>query len=46
MSFEDVKVIFKATLLNKMLFIVDLGVDKMFYTSTIVEFNRDHGICF
>ena len=46
MAYEDVKVICKVTLLNKMLFIVDLGVDKMFYTSTILEFDHDHGIRF
>ena len=46
MSSEDVKVICKVTLLNKMLFIVDLGVGKMFYTSTMLEFDQDHGICF
>ena len=46
MSYEDVKVICKATLLKKMLFIVDLGVGKMFYTSTILEFDYDHGTRF
>ena len=46
MSYEDVKVICKVTLLNKMLFIVDLGVSKMFYTSTMPEFGHDHGIRF
>ena len=46
MSYEDVKVIFKVTLLNKMLFIVDLGVGNMFYTSTMLEFDHDHGIHF
>ena len=46
MSYEDIKVIFKVTLLNKMLFIVDLGVGKMFYTSTMLEFDHDHGIRF
>ena len=45
MSYEDVKVICKVPLLNKMLF-VDLGVGKMFYTSTMLEFNHDHGIRF
>ena len=40
MSYEDVKVICKVTLLNKMLFIVDLGVGKMFYTSTMLEFDK------
>ena len=46
MSYEDVKVICKVTLLNKMLF-VDLGVGKILYTSTILEFDHDdHGICF
>ena len=45
MSYEDVKVICKSTL-NKMLFIVNLGVDKMFYTSTMLEFDHDHGIRF
>ena len=44
--YEDVKVICKVTLLNKMLLIVDLGVGKMFYTTTMLEFNHDHGICF
>ena len=43
MSYEDVKVIHKVTLLNKMLFIADLGVDKMYYTSTMLEFDHDHG---
>ena len=33
MSYEDVKVICNVTFLNKMLFIVDLGAGKMFYTS-------------
>ena len=42
---EDVKVICKVTLLNKMLLIVDLG-GKVFYTSTMPEFDQDHGICF
>ena len=46
MSYEDVNVICKVTLLNKMLFIVDLGVGKMFYTSTMLEFVHDHGIRF
>ena len=46
MSYEDVKVICKVTLLNKMLFIVDLGVGKMFYTSTRLESDLDHGIRF
>ena len=46
MSYEDVKVICKVTLLNKMLFIVDLGVGKMFYSSTMLEFDHDDGICF
>ena len=32
-------------LLNKMLF-VDLGVGKMFYSSTMLEFDHDDGICF
>ena len=32
-------------LLNKMLF-VDLGVGKMFYYSTILEFDHDDGIRF
>ena len=44
MSYEDVKVICKVTLLNKMLFIVDLGVGKMFYTSAMLEFDHNHGI--
>ena len=46
MSYEDVKVICKVTLLNKMLFIVDLGVGKMFYSSTMLEFDHDDGIHF
>ena len=46
MSYEDDKVNCKVTLLNKILFIVDLGVGKMFYTSTILEFDHDHGIRF
>ena len=46
MSYEDVKVICKVTLLNKMFFVVDLGVGKMFYISTMLEFDQDHGICF
>ena len=46
MSYEDVKVICKVTLLNKMLFIVDLGVGKMFCTSTMLDFDHDHGIHF
>ena len=46
-SYEDeVKVICKVTLLNKILFIVDLGVGKMFYTSAMLEFDHDHGIRF
>ena len=45
-SYEDVEVICKVTLLNTMLLIVDLGVGKMFYTSTMLEFDHDHGICF
>ena len=32
-------------LLNKMLF-VDLGVGKMFYSSTMLEFDHDDGIHF
>ena len=44
MSYEDVKVICKVTLLNKMLFIVDLGVGEMFYTNTMLELDHDHGI--
>ena len=46
MSYEDAKVICKVTLLNRMLFIVDLGNGKMFYTSTMLEFDHDHGIHF
>ena len=46
MSYEDIKGICKVTLLNKMLFIVDLGVGKMFYISTMLEFDHDHGVCF
>ena len=41
MSYEDVKVICKVTL-----FIVDLRVCEMFYTSTMLEFDQDHGIRF
>ena len=44
MSYEDVKKICKVTLLNKMLFVVDLGVGKMFYTSNMLKFDHDHGI--
>ena len=29
-----------------MLFIVDLGVGKMFYTSAMLEFDYDHGTRF
>ena len=37
----------EVTLLNKMLFIVDLGVGKILYTSTMLEFDHDdHGIRF
>ena len=32
-------------LLNTMLF-VDLGVGKIFYSSTMLEFDHDDGICF
>ena len=46
MTYEDVKVTCKVTLLNKMVFIVDLVVGKMFYTSTMLEFDHDHGIRF
>ena len=46
MTYEDVKVTCKVTLLKKMLFIVDLVVGKMFYTSTMLEFDHDHGIRF
>ena len=46
MSYENVKVICKVILLNKMLFIVDLGVGKIFYTSTMLEFDHDYGIRF
>ena len=45
MSYEDVKVICKITLLNKMLFIVDLGVGNMF-CSTMLEIDHDCGIRF
>ena len=41
MLYEDLKVICKVTLLNKMLFIVDLEVGKMFYTSTMLEFDHN-----
>ena len=44
--YKNVKMIFKVTLLNKMLFIVDLGVGKMFYASAMLEFEHDHGIRF
>ena len=46
MLYEDVKVICKVTLLIKMLFIVDLEVGKMFYTSKMLEFDHDHGTRF
>ena len=46
MTYEDVKVTCKVTLLNKMLFIVDLVVGKMFFTSTMLEFDHNHGIRF
>ena len=46
MLYEDDKVICRVTLSNKMLFIVDLGVGTMFYTSTMLEVDHDHGICF
>ena len=46
MSYEDVKVICKVTLLNKMLFIIDLGFGKMFYTNTMLEFDHNHGFVF
>ena len=46
MTYEDVKVACKVTLLNKMLFIVDLVVGKMFFTSTMLEFDHNHGIRF
>ena len=47
MLYEDVKVICRSCVasLNKMLF-VDLGVSKMFYSSTMLEFDHDDGICF
>ena len=47
MLYEDVKVICKVmrSLLNKMLFL-DLGVGKTFYSSTMLEFDHDDGICF
>ena len=34
--YEDVKAICKVILFKKMLFIVDLGIGKMFYTSTML----------
>ena len=40
MSYQDVKVTCKVTLLNKMLFVVDLGVSEMFYTSIMLEFDH------
>ena len=40
MSYQDVKVICKVTLLNKMLFVVDLGVCEMFYMSIMLEFDH------
>ena len=46
--YEDVKVICNViciALLNKML-LVDLGVRKMFCSSTMLEFDCDDGICF
>ena len=45
MLYEDVKWFVKscAALLNKMFF-VDLGVGKMFYSSTMLEFDRNDGI--
>ena len=46
MTDQDLKVICKITLLNKMLFIINLGDGKMFYTSTMLEFDHDHGIRF
>ena len=46
MSHEDVKVTCKVTLLNKMLFIVDLGAGTMLYTGTMLKFDHDHGIRF
>ena len=46
MLYEGVKVICTCVaLLNKMLF-VDLGVGKMFYSSTMLEFDHDDGIHF
>ena len=44
MLYEDVKVNGQVALLNKMLF-VDLGVGKMFYSSTMLKFDHDDGIC-
>ena len=46
MPYRDVKLICKVILLNKMLFIVDLGVGNLFYISTMLEFDHDHGIRF
>ena len=40
MSYQDVKVICQVTLLNKMLFVVDLGVGEMFYMSIMLEFDH------
>ena len=47
MLYEDVKVICKVmcSLVKQMLF-ADLGVGKMFYSSTMLEFDHDHGIHF
>ena len=46
MSYEDVEVICKVILSNKMLFIVNLRVGKMVYASIMLEFDHDHGIRF
>ena len=44
MSYQDVKLICKVTLLNKMLFVADSGIGEMFYISIMLEFDHDHGI--
>ena len=46
MLYEDVKgfIMSCVALLNKMF--VDLGVGKMFCSSTMLEFDCDNGICF
>ena len=47
MLYEDVTVICKVVCcLLKQNFFVDLGVGKMFYSSTMLEFDHDDGIHF